>query len=289
MNKFEENIISIHGEQGRVWLSQLPQIARDASLLFGLSELQPLDNLTYNYILSGYKGSQPIILKIGIESLNKEAEALRVFAGFGAVAIIAQSPNALCLERVMPGISLKSYFPDQDKESVKIACEVIGKLHNSQAPSRDLFPNIKDWLSVLDEDYSMIELPYMQKARMLKDRLLRTATNDLLLHGDLHHDNIIRRGDEWVVIDPKGVIGESSYEAASFIINPIPRLLEHHRPKEIIERRIKDFAETSLLSEERIIGWSYVRAMLGLVWAIQDNCDIEYFTKLVRCFDNLVV
>lgn len=48
-----------------------------------------------------------------------------------------------------------------------------------------------------------------------------------MLHVDLHHDNILQNGNEWLVIDPKGVVGEPAYEVAAFIHNPMPELLTH--------------------------------------------------------------
>lgn len=71
--------------------------------------------------------------------------------------------------------------------------------------------------------------------------------------GDLHHDNILQNSDDearysfsdggWLVIDPKGVIGEQAYEVAAFIRNPIPELLTHDDAPTIIHNRITRFAE----------------------------------------------
>jgi streptomycin 6-kinase len=40
-------------------------------------------------------------------------------------------------------------------------------------------------------------------------------TNEKFLHGGLHQDNILQRGNEWTIIDPKGVVGEIEFEAAA--------------------------------------------------------------------------
>jgi len=37
--------------------------------------------------------------------------------------------------------------------------------------------------------------------------LAKISALPVLLHGDLHQDNILSHGDDWLVIDPKGVIG----------------------------------------------------------------------------------
>jgi streptomycin 6-kinase len=44
----------------------------------------------------------------------------------------------------------------------------------------------------------------------------------VLLHGDLHHDNILRgRDGQWLVIDPQGVAGPAFLEAGRFIQNHV--------------------------------------------------------------------
>ncbi len=40
-------------------------------------------------------------------------------------------------------------------------------------------------------------------------------------HGDLHHHNILRRGDGWAAIDPKPAVGEPEYDVAPLLWNPI--------------------------------------------------------------------
>lgn len=190
----------------------------------------------------------------------------------------------LLLERAVPGASVKSYFPDKEQESIEIACGVIKKLHQANIPKDHTFPHIKDWLTALDKDWN-IPNHYLQKARKLRDELLQPSKSDALLHGDLHHDNILQNGDDWLVIDPKGVIGEATYEVAAFIRNPIPELLNHADTPNIIHNRVIRFAELLELPSQRILDWCFVQAVLALVWALEDGCDTSYFEHLTKVFD----
>lgn len=195
--------------------------------------------------------------------------------------VLAKDEGMLLLERAMPGTSLKSYSPNREHESIEIACGVIKKLHQANIPTTHNLPHIKDWLTALDKDWSIPE-EYLQKARMLRDQLLQTSEPDVLLHGDLHHDNILQNGDNWLVIDPKGVIGESAYEVAAFIRNPIPELLTHADATTIIHNRITRFAAALELPERQIIDWCFMQAVLAWVWAIEDGCDTRYWERLVE-------
>ncbi len=246
-----------------------------------LSDLKPV---MHNYVLSGFQGGQPIILKLSddIQGLKQEARALEAFAGYGAVRVLAQQDGALLLERAVSGISLKSYFPHKDHEAIQIACDAMQKLH--QAPLPTEFPNIRDWLAGLDKDWD-IPLGYLEKARYLRDQLLQTSAKPVLLHGDLHHDNILQNGSGWLVIDPKGVVGEPAYEVAAFIRNPMPELLDQPDAASIIKQRISAFARILDLDPARIKNWCFVQAILSWVWALEDGIDVEYFERFAMVLD----
>ncbi len=290
MTTFHSNIISIYGEKGKAWFAELPQLVSSVSSKLDLRDLKEINNLTYNYALTGFQGSKAVILKLGldIDGFKREAAALMAFSGFGVVAVLSENTGLLLLECAVPGVSLKSYFPENDDEAINITVNVIKRLNKAPIPNTHAFPHVKDWLLALDEDWAIPEA-YLQKARKLRDQLSKTAgTNagtNVLLHGDLHHDNILQNDDDWVVIDPKGVIGEPAYEVAAFIRNPIPELLNHADETKIIRNRITRFAEALKLSECRIIDWCFVQAVLAWAWALEDGCDTSYIEQLAKIFD----
>ncbi len=285
MKTFEQNIINLYGEKGRQWLDRLPNLVIQLANTYELSNLKPVNNLSYNYVLSGFQDSQPIILKLGldIDGFKREAEALIALEGFGVVQVFSENAGLLLLECATPGVSLKSYFPANDNEAINITANVIKRLHKATIPSAYTFPHIKDWLTALDSELN-IPAQTLQRAREVRDQLLKTAGSDVLLHGDLHHDNILQNSDDWVVIDPKGVIGDSAYEVAVFIRNPMPELLAYENAQKIIHNRITSFAELLELPSQRILDWCFVQAVLAWVWALEDGCDHTYFKNVASCY-----
>jgi len=286
---FQSNIINIYGEGGKAWLNALPELVSAISSKLDLRDLKEVTNLTYTYMLSGFQGDNPIIVKLGLdnEALAREAFALKCFSGCGAVKVLAEDNGMLLLERAVPGTSLKCYFPDREQESIEIACRVVKKLHQANIPSVHNFPHIKNWLTALDKDWSIAD-EHLQKARKLRDQLLQTSETDVLLHGDLHHDNILQNGEDWLAIDPKGVIGEPAYEVAAFIRNPIPELLNHADAPNIIHNRGTRFAELFELPPQRILDWCFVQAVLSWAWSLEDGCDTDYFERTTRIWDELL-
>jgi streptomycin 6-kinase len=103
-----------------------------------------------------------------------------------------------------------------------------------------------------------------------------------LLHGDLHHMNILKddtRG--WLAIDPKGVVGELAYETASALHNPIPHF-EMIADLKVMERRVRVLADRLRLGEERILRWSFAKDILGHLWTIEDNHDTTNFARSLQ-------
>jgi len=303
---FNSTIINIYGEKGKAWIDELPQIVSAISSKLDLRDLIKVTNLTYNYVLSGFQCDNTIILKLGLdnEALAREAFALKCFAGYSAVKVLAEDNGILLLERVAPGASLKNYFPNREQESIEIVCKVMKKLHKANIPITHNFPHIKDWLMALDKDWNIPD-GYLKKARKLRGQLLKTTGPDVLLHGDLHHDNILQNGNDWLVIDPKGVIGKQAYEVAAFIRNPMPELPHHADAITIIHNRITRFSELLGIPAKRILDWCFVQAVLAWIWSIEDlspeaflsnealaqleaqgdGCDTTYFEKITGIFD----
>lgn len=288
MTNLEMNILNLYGNKGKQWLANLPSLVKQMETVYGLSSLKPVKNLSYNYVLSGFQGLQPIILKLGldIKGLAREAYALKAFSGYGVVSLIAEEHGMLLLKRAISGESLKLYFPENDNDAIQIMCSCLKRLHQAPVPKVNSFSHIQDWLMVLDKSYP-IRTHYLNKARQLRDNLLSTSAATVLLHGDLHHDNILQNSTNWIVIDPKGVLGEPTFEVAAFIRNPIPELLRLENTLPIINHRIISIAKILDLSASRIREWCFVQSVLAWIWALEDNCAVEDFKQLTYLFDKV--
>jgi streptomycin 6-kinase len=94
----------------------------------------------------------------------------------------------------------------------------------------------------------------------------------VLLHGDLHHENILAAGRQpWLAIDPKGLAGEPAYEIGALLRNPIPQLYTWPDLDRITARRIDQLAEELTLDRERLIGWGLAQAVLSAWWNVEDH------------------
>ena len=164
--------------------------------------------------------------------------------------------------------------------------DTVQKLLNKSLPNKHSFRHISDWLRAIDR-FKSNQLPQylLEKAIHLKNALLTSMRTEVLLHGDLHHDNILKNGDTWLTIDPKGIIGEPEFEIAAFDFIQAFELANDREAKELFLNRIKIIAEKSNLSAKRIRDWAFVRLVLSAIWYIEDNGDPSSAIKLARVLD----
>jgi streptomycin 6-kinase len=285
MDQLAKNILGIGGDKGRVWLADLPRVVEALATKWQLTGLQPLGNLTYHYVLAGFQADLPVIVKIGFdkEVLGREAVALQALSGYGCVTLLATNSEygALLLKRIEPGHSLVSLVPTRDRETVAIACEVMQALH--QAPITATFPAVGEWLATIDQAWD-IPSDALQRARALKNDLLATSAPSVLLHGDLHHDNILASHQySWVAIDPKGVLGEPAYEVGALLRNP-PTVIQGIDSRPLIDQRLACFSQRLMIEPQRLRDWAYVQTVMAACWAVEDQLDPLPFLELLPLF-----
>ncbi len=86
-----------------------------------------------------------------------------------------------------------------------------------------------------------------------------------MLHQDLHGGNILRaRREPWLVIDPKPLVGEREFDAAS-LLRDRRRVLTTPKGASLVQRRLDLLVDRLGLDKERTRAWAIVHA---LVWGI---------------------
>jgi len=205
ISKLKNNIINIFGEKGNKWLNNLPSIIGELITHWQLTSVTPVSNMTFNYVAKANTPKYAVILKISCDekSIIKEKNALEYFYGKASVKIIDYHPTyfALLLEQAIPGITLKSLYPSQLEFVMDNYIKTMRKLHQTNKNNLPHFPHIKDWLTALDKVQSdKIPSHLLKISIQLKNQLLDSITNEIVLHGDLHHDNILKNNNHWIAI-----------------------------------------------------------------------------------------
>lgn len=278
---FKTRIHGSFGRDGQRWLNQLPDLLKyfqDAwSLTFHASPFPP----SYHYVIPCQtQHGRDAVLKVGVPNpeLSTEIKALRHFEGKGAVRLLEadQKRGGLLLERITPGTALLDV--KDNTYAAQAAANVAKKLWRPP-PHNHHFPTVEDWgqgFQRLQKEFQGGTGPFpkmlIEKAEALFKDLLSSISDPVLLHGDLHHRNILKaQRDPWLAIDPKGLIGEPAYEIGAYLRNPFPEILQDADIQKMTAERIEIFADILSLDPSRIIGWGFSQAVLAAWWSYEER------------------
>ena len=293
---FTKNIQQYFGKAGRDWLQTLPRLLAKNARQWSLILQPPFSNLSFNYVAPAVrKDGTIVVLKAGVPS-NKEIlteiEALRIWDGNGCVQLLAADVGRgmFLLEYLQPGTPLTAV--SNDDQATTIAAQVMQQLWQP-IDTNQLFPTVQDWfggLTKLRQKYKGGTGPFpeklIDKTEIVAQELLNSMETAVLLHGDLHHDNIIKAGRQpWLAIDPKGVLGEPAYEIGALLRNPIQRLKHTSDLKSLFTRRIDQLHELLGFDKQRMLGWGMAQMVLGAWWANEDSD--EMFPLWIHCAELL--
>lgn len=283
--QLQQHLIAVHGPKANEWVLQLPHRLKTLSQQLGITDLSLMENLSYNIVYRANMEHTPVILKMGPDQkeIAQEAKALKSFQTHGIVPLLEGGEDFLLLEQVIPGTSLKSTFPEHDSCALDIVHEVITELHKASPPPEGHFSSLEHWFKIIQNPWDVPD-PYLLLARQLADNLLKTTERHVLLHGDLHHNNILSTQTGWIAIDPKGVIGDPLFDYCAFMRNPHPDLLNHLNTYDIIKTRLNCLAAKPNIDRQRLLNWCFVDSVLSWVWRLEDGLETPTNLKLTDLY-----
>jgi streptomycin 6-kinase len=285
---FAQFMLEVHGtEKAMDWFTRLPEMLADCAQRWRLKIYPPLEQLSFHYIAPAERADgTPVILKINspTHEFAQSVEALRLFSGPGMVRLLEVDDEyeAVLLERLLPGSTLAQLVPEKDEQATSVLASVMRQLWRS-VPVEHTFPTVEDWgkgLLRLREHYAGGYGPFpprlVNKATALFTELSVPSGTPMLLHGDLHHENVLRSEQEWCAIDPKGVVGDPGYEVGAIFYNPLPLVFTLPDLPKILARRVDQLAEELEMERERIRGWGLAQCVLSSWWSVEDNQKLPY-------------
>jgi streptomycin 6-kinase len=289
---FIYRITNTLGTAGKQWIAVLPNLIKKTESRFKIKIGAHLPRLSYHYVaLAKHANGEAIIVKFGSPTRDwqEEIHTLEFMQGAGVVKIIASEPEnrVALLEKLCPGEMLSNL--DDDRAATQIAATLMQKIWRPITPMHS-FPTTSQWFARLEQPIDLPQnFPYgfIDKAKHIAADLHQEKRPLVLLHGDLHHFNILSaKREPWLAIDPKGVVGEREYEIGAFLRNPIPDIVTTMNTKKILANRVDYFAELLNFDKSRISAWGFAQAVLAAVWALDEKTnDWEIFLKCAEAMN----
>lgn len=218
----------------------------------------------------------PAALKI-YHDLDEKGEG----AGFEVLSSWSDGPAARVLGRA-PGVVLLEWLvgprlgdlsrAGRDAEANATLVETAQAAH--RIPIHDLsgFRSLEDTFQPLFDLTFTSDCPpdvkrSVMECKTLSRYLFQTSPPGQLLHGDLHHDNVLKGERGWCVIDPKGVVGDPAYELANAFRNPLGQdklIRDPHR----IQSLAKAWASACGATPRRVLAWAACHACVSMAWSL---------------------
>lgn len=288
---FVSNIRDLYGDEGEAWINDLLSHLTQLSAKWNFRFLKVMPNLTYNFVglVEVIATGERAIIKMGPrhKNIGTEVQWLQCFnKGVPRIYWHDDEHHAFLMECLEPGNSLKTLVKvGQDDSATRLLCHTIRDLQSHQQNKSD-FPHLSELAGSLSLLKNHLDDGILSKAESLFHELTTGRVKDVVLHGDLHHDNVLSSGAMWKVIDPHGYVGDPAFEAGAMIYNPCDYFPKERSLSQIVERRLKIIVEELPFDPKRIKAWSYCRTVLSIAWTFEDHGTLPAFEiEIVSAID----
>lgn len=269
-------------EGGLEWLRELPaRVARCVERWqLRLESPYPQSFVSVVFPATSADGSDAVLkMQWPHAESEYEDEALRLWNGNGAVRLFEfdREDRALLLERCVPGDPLSTIHAD---EALVVLTEMLPRLWvPAGRPFRTLSDECRGWRKQLPVNWQLAGRPFdramLDDTTDAMDRLCGAQGDQVLLHQDLHGDNVLRAAREpWLAIDPKPLAGEREFSLA-----PVIRSCEFGHSRAAVVHRLDTLTSALGLDRERCRLWALVQT---LAWAFDGVTVLDQHLEIAR-------
>ena len=266
------------GDEGRAWVTGLPALAESYLERWDLRLDGPPRHGMVALVLPvlGSDGSKAVLkLQHVDEEHQGEGDALRAWAGDGAVLVYDEGHEALLLERLDADRPLTT-MPDPDAACAVIASLLV-RLHAHPAPPAvpPLSQVVSGMLSAVPQTLEGMSSPDERAALRYWASALEDVSavpGERLLHWDLHFDNVLAATREpWLAIDPKPLRGDPGFDLLPALHNRWDEIVATGDVARAVRRRFDIMAEILALPRDRAVAWTLGRVLQNSIWEIKDG------------------
>lgn len=275
------------GENGGAgWLDGLPRLVERCAERWSLRLGEPFEPASVSLVVPAVlPDGTGAVLKLNFPEpeSEREADALAHWHGDGAVRLLAHDAEmrALVVERCEPGAPLWQ-VPDED-EANRIAASVLQRLWRQPPPGhgfRHLADESARWAEELPRRWERLGRPFerqlLDEAVAALSELGPDQAEQVVLHQDFHGGNVLLSARGWLAIDPKPLVGEREFDAASLLRDRRWELSRLDAGR-VVRRRLDLLASELGLDRDRMRRWGIAHA---LAWGVS---DVKLEPDLIEC------
>lgn len=282
-------------DSGLEWVHHLPDRLEDVLAGLGITLEREVPNHSMNLVLFGTsRHDGPVVIKTSPphEEITAEIDALRMHASPRVVNLLHADPtfSIMIQRRILPGDTLRSHVESgrlAERDAAEIAAGLMREYWEVPDDSVKAI-HLDRWFRSLyayrdrhPDGSGRLEARNVELAIVQADELLASQREQVTVHGDLHHDNILLDAEHgWTIIDPKGLVGERGYDIGQWMINP-PGVHRNPNLAELTDHRLDWFSDFLGIERRRLWQWAMVQTVLSDCWNLEGNENAELFAQPV--------
>ena len=207
-----ERLVSRLAPGGTAWAESLPDRVERLARRWDLTVVRPLSGDGTAHSVWCLRGTVPVVVKVVPDPavVEREHAALTVWAPSRAVVRVLEvdfGEGALLLEGLEAGAPAHA-------ASAERVVALLSELHR---PAPEGFPPLSERVDVLFALLRRRRPGYYDRAHAAALELAEDPVAAVLLHGDLHPDNVVDAGARGLVaIDPWPCVGDAAFDAVDF-------------------------------------------------------------------------
>ncbi len=233
-----------------------------------------------------------ILKPLAVEEERRGATLMNWYGGEGAATIFDIHGDTIFMEWLDGGTLGDAVRAGHDDEGTIAIATLVAGLHRPRATMPEGLLELRPRFQALF-DTDVRQWPHTARdlyarACGIALKLFDKPVASIPLHGDLHHDNIMSSDRGWLAIDPKGLLGDATYEVANVFRNPYGANKLVTDPRRI--QALADAFATRLgFNRKRVLGWAAAHSALSACWDLSAGnpitVDLAVLPLLLSAYD----
>ena len=267
--RFEAAVRTRVGADADAWLEGLPDLISKMTAGWDLTITGPAREVdAFGMTIPATRADESVLLRIAYPDgwFVDETTALVVWNGEGAVRLLETDQRGAHLRAApVPGTSLGT--ERNPMRALRLVSEALRALW-IPAPEglQPLSVEARAWITDMPARFASAHRPFEHQLLLDAQQLFRsfitTQTSQVLLHGDARLDTFVMDGDRAIAIDPKPLVGEPAFDAASLLRDkPGDLVKDPAAGREQLQARLDQLTDLLDVPRSRVKGWAFAVAV----------------------------
>jgi len=252
------------GGEADGWLDDLPDLIAAVTAEWDLvvtGTARDVDG--FGMTIPANRGDDRVLVRIAYPDgwFEDQTRALEAWGGNGALRLLEHDPRGAHLRLAPdPGASLAT--ERNQMRALRLAADALRRLWIDPPDGlQTVTAEVRAWVAELEPRYESVHEPFeeslLQEAEQLFRAYMPTQATKVLLHGDARIDAFVLDGDGAVAIDPRPLVGEPAFDAASLLRDrPQEIAADTAAGTQLLQSRLDHLTDLLDVDASRVKGWA---------------------------------